>query len=722
MVTPALSDYSVAALCEAIHIHFPNPNQVQWTRDACDAAQRQAPEQLTRGLVASIEIAALRLDPAAAVCPLFVPLVVHTTDRAAALAEVREAHGEDLATLVDGVARLTQMRWHRVDRTGAEQLRKMFLAMAADVRVVIVALAMRVSALRDRGDLTPQARRTLARETLEIYAPLANRLGIFQLKWELEDLALRELEPEIYRDLGKQLAATRAERTADIEYAMNLLRERLQTAAIEGSVTGRPKHIYSIYRKMQRKQVGFDQIYDVSAVRVLVARIEDCYAVLGMVHSAWTPVPGEFDDYIARPKQNGYQSLHTAVAGPGGKPLEVQIRTVQMHQFAEFGVAAHWRYKENAKKNRTADERFNVLRQLMDWQKEVIDPEDFVETLKTDIFQDQVYVFTPGGDVIDLPLGATPVDFAYRIHTNVGHRCRGALVNGQIAALDRKLQTGDRVEILTHRKPQPSRDWLNPQQGYVHSASSRQKIRQWFRQQSRDTSITQGRDLLDRELKRLGIDRPRYDELAPLLKFKTADDLLAAVGFGDMSVQTAATRILDAERSAEPEPQTDEVVLPQKTRKKTSSAPSSAKGVSIGGVSDVLSHPARCCTPVPGDPVIGYISRGKGLVIHRRDCPNILSHPEPERLIDVEWDRGEQAAYPVTLVFEVLDRPGTLRDITAVVSDFGVNLRSVSTANRKGDTTVITAVIEARNNEQVIRLLHRVERLPVVVRARRQAG
>ncbi len=719
MVSPAHSDSSVATLCDAVQSHY--PKQIDWARAACDAAAQLDPTAVARGLPACVQIATLRLDPPAAICPLFVHALANTTDLTADLQAVREAHGDDLATLVDGVLRLSQMRWHRVDRSGAEQLRKMFLAMAADVRVVIVALAMRVSALRDRSLQAPEGRRALARETLEIFAPLANRLGIFQLKWELEDLALRELEPDIYRELGQQLAATRAERTADIDRAMQLLRERLQQAKIEGSVTGRPKHIYSIYRKMQRKQVGFDQIYDVSAVRVLVDRIEDCYAVLGMVHSSWTPVPGEFDDYIARPKQNGYQSLHTAVAGPGGKPLEVQIRTLQMHQFAEFGVAAHWRYKENAKKSRLADEKFNVLRQLMDWQKEVIDPEDFVETLKTDIFQDQVYVFTPGGDVIDLPLGATPVDFAYRIHTSVGHRCRGALVNGQIASLDHKLQTGDRVEILTHRKPQPSRDWLNPQQGYVHSSSARQKIRQWFRQQGRETSIAQGRDLLDRELKRLGIDRPRYDQLAPLLKFKTAEDLLAAVGFGDMSVQTAATRILDAERSASVEPE-PEVLIPQKARKKTPTAPSSAKGVSIGGVSDVLSHPARCCTPVPGDPVIGYISRGKGLVIHRRDCPNIISHREPERLIDVEWDRGDQAAYPVTLVLEVLDRPGTLRDITTVVSDFGVNLRSVATQSRRGDTTVVTAVIEARNNEQIVRLIHRVERLPVVVRARRQAG
>ncbi|MGB1013722.1 MAG: RelA/SpoT family protein [Nannocystaceae bacterium] len=719
MVTPAPSQRSVAALCEAVKPNY--PDQLAWVEAACAAATKQAPEAVERALPACIQLAKLRLDPPAALCPMFVDIVANAQDPEAFTAHLREAHGDDLATLVDGVSRLSRMRWNKVDRTGAEQLRKMFLAMAADVRVVIVALAMRVHALRGRKDLAPEIRRTQACETLEILAPLANRLGIFQLKWELEDLALRELEPEIYRDLGKQLAATRSQRTADIESAMNLLRERLKRAGIEGTVSGRPKHIYSIYRKMQRKQVGFDQIYDVSAVRVLVHRLEDCYALLGMVHSEWTPIPGEFDDYIARPKQNGYQSLHTAVAGPGGKHLEVQIRTMQMHQFAEFGVAAHWRYKENAKKNRLADEKFNVLRQLMDWQKEVVDPEDFVESLKTDIFQDQVYVFTPGGDVLDLPLGATPVDFAYRIHTNVGHRCRGALVNGHIASLDHKLQTGDRVEILTHRKPQPSRDWLNPQQGYVQSSSARQKIRQWFRQQGRETSITQGRELLDRELRRLGIDRPRYDELAPVLKFKSADDLLAAVGFGDMSSQTAATRILDAERHASPEPAPD-VLVPQKARKKAPTAASTAKGVSIGGVSDVLSHPARCCTPVPGDPVIGYISRGKGLVIHRRDCPNILSHREPERLIDVDWGTGDRAAYPVTLVFEVLDRPGTLRDISTIISDFGVNLQSVSTHRRKGDTTVVTAVIEARNNEQVIRLLHRLERLSVVIRARRQAG
>ncbi len=708
-------EVDIEALCQRVAAHHAQADIALIERVYADARELD-PDAVDASLAAADLLAELRLDPPAVCAAL---LAIEVQDGALELDELGARYGDDVRALVDGVRRLARVRWDKLDASQAEAMRKMFLAMAADVRVVIVALTLRVRDMRALGERGADERRRLARETLEIFAPLANRLGIFLLKWELEDLSLRELEPDIYRELGKQLAQKRSERTAFIEQVIGILRDRLAKAGIEGAaITGRPKHIYSIYKKMQRKQVGFDEIYDVSAVRVIVDKVEQCYAALGVVHSLWTPIPGEFDDYIARPKGNGYQSLHTAVAGPGGAGVEVQLRTHEMHYLGEYGVAAHWRYKEGSKKTRVADEKFNFLRQLMDWQKDVSDPRELVDSLKTDIFQDQVYVFTPQGDVVDLPLGATPVDFAYRIHTSVGHRCRGALVGGQIVPLDHKLKTGDRVEILTHKRPQPRRDWLNPQLGYVRSPSARQKIRHWFRQQGRDEAVTQGRELLDRELKRAGVERPRYDDLARLLGYEREADLLAAVGFGNLTSQTVATKLLDAEAAkrppAPPEPSPPSARPPSRKAR--------ASGVSVGGVDDVLSRPARCCTPVPGDKVVGYITRGKGIVIHRQDCPNIISHPEPERLLDIEWGREGRETYPVTFLLEVLDRPGAMRDITTVAADLGVNMSALRFTDRKDGTATIELVLEVRSNDQVVRLLNKFERVPAVVKARRRAG
>ncbi len=676
------------------------------------------------GVEACDLLADLRLDPPALAAAMVAELAI---DGRLGPDAIREQLGEDTQQLVDGVLRLATFHWDRLDADVAESLRKMFIAVAADVRVVIVALALRLRDMRGLRRRADDVRRKIARETLEIYAPLANRLGIFQLKWELEDLALRELEPEIYREIGAALAARRDERTSYIAEAITTIEHKLAESAIAGKISGRPKHIYSIYKKMQRKRVGFDEIYDVSAVRVLVDTIPSCYAVLGIVHSLWTPISGEFDDYIAKPKANGYQSLHTAIVGPGGRPLEVQIRTQDMHTFGEYGVAAHWAYKESRKAGKLADAKFNWLRQLMDWQKEVTDPREFVESLKTDIFQDQVYVFTPGGDVIDLPLGATPVDFAYRVHTNVGHRCRGALVNGQIVPLDHKLATGDRIEILTHKAQQPSRDWINPQLGYVITSSARQKIRQWFRQQGREAAIQQGKESLDRELRRLGIDRPRHEDyLALFPKLGSVDDLLASIGFGDIATATVATRILDAERAtaaAEAREEAARLAAVQAAApdaRKSAPRPSAAGGVSIEGTDGVLSHPARCCTPVPGDAVIGYITRGRGVAIHRRDCPNIVSSPEPERLIDISWGQN-RSRYPTTVAIQAADRVGLLRDISEVFADLGVSMSQTTvTTNRKDQTALITAVLEVSNNDQLVRILGRIERVPSVFKARRQ--
>ncbi|MEZ4380810.1 MAG: bifunctional (p)ppGpp synthetase/guanosine-3',5'-bis(diphosphate) 3'-pyrophosphohydrolase [Nannocystaceae bacterium] len=680
------------------------------------------PVALRDALPAAAHLAELRLDPPAVAAALLVQAV---TDGAVELATIEAELGEEVAALVDGVRKLGLMRWDRFDAGTVERLRQMFLAIAADVRVVLVALALRLRDMRELREQDPEERRRIARETLEIYAPLANRLGIFSLKWELEDLCLRELEPEIYKQISKGLAATRDGRKRLIDEAITIIGGRLNEAGIAGKISGRPKHIYSIYKKMQRKRVGLDEIYDASAVRVLVERLADCYAVLGLVHSLWTPIAGEFDDYIAKPKGNGYQSLHTAVIGPGGKALEIQIRTHEMHYLGEYGIAAHWRYKENTtRSNRAADEKFNWLRQVMEWQKEVTDPRDLVESLKTDIFQDQAYVFTPTGDVIDLPVGATPVDFAYRVHTQVGHRCRGALVNGTIVPLDYKLQTGDRVEILTHKKPQPSRDWLSPQSGYVHSPSTRQKIRQWFRQQGRGAAIVQGRELLERELRRVGLDKWKPEEIAELFELRSADDMLASIGFGDTPSQTYAMKILDLEREQARQKRAVEeeaAILAAEPQKRATKRQQAAAGVSIAGVGDILSQPARCCTPVPGDPVIGYISRGRGVVIHRRDCPNIVSSPEPERLIELDWGQERGRTYPVTIAVHGVDRPGLMRDVLDVISDYGVNLSHASaSSNKREGIATVTVVLEIQNNDQVLRVLNRIERIDGVTRAHRK--
>jgi RelA/SpoT family (p)ppGpp synthetase len=688
-----------------------------------------------RGVVAADMLTELRLDPPALAAAMVADPVIAG---AVKLEAVGEALGDDAQAIVDGVRRVATMRWDRPAGDDGESLRQMFMAIAADVRVVIVALALRLRDMRALRSLPdPAERRRVARETLEIYAPLANRLGIFHLKWELEDLCLRELEPDIYRQIGAALAARREQRGAMIREAIVILQARLEEAGIQGKINGRPKHIYSIYKKMQRKRVSFEEIYDVSAVRVLVDSVPDCYAVLGIVHGLWTPIAGEFDDYIARPKPNGYQSLHTAIVGPGGRPLEVQIRTTEMHQFGEYGVAAHWAYKESRKAGRLVDAKFNWLRQLIDWQKEVTDPHDVVESLKTDIFQDQVYVFTPGGAVIDLPVGATPVDFAYRVHTDIGHRCRGALVNGQIVPLDAKLQTGDRVEILTHKTPQPSRDWLSPQLGYVITSSARQKIRQWFRQQGREAAIQQGRESLERELRRVGIERPRFEDYVRLFaNHNTPEDLFAAVGFGDIATQAVAARILDAERAQQEAAKlaaeaaklaaataTHSGPVPEVSPKRAPSKPAPAGGVSVEGQGGVLSHPARCCTPVPGDAVVGYITRGRGIAIHRRDCPNIVSSPEPERLIEIEWGNENRRRYPVTILIQGSDRIGLLRDIVEVFADLGLNVSGTTvTTNKKDQSAQISATLEVSSNEQLVRVLGKIERVPGVERARRQAG
>ena len=675
----------------------------------------QAP--LLHALEAAQRLADMRLDPEAVVASLLVAAA--PAQGAAEVAQQRADYGAQVVDLLEGVRRLAGIRWDRIEEESAESLRKMFLAMARDIRVVLIVLAWRVPLMRALRDsaLPDEDKRRLASETLEVFAPLANRLGIWQIKWALEDWSLRVLQPQTFHELTQCLAERREEREAFIEEVMGILREKLAAAGIEATIKGRPKHIYSIYKKMERKALLFENVYDVSAVRVVTDAVESCYAVLGLVHASWTPVAGEFDDYIACPKANGYQSLHTAVVGPRGKPFEVQIRTRQMHQFAEHGVAAHWAYKENKKADGT-HEKFRLLRQLMDWEREVADPHQFVESLKTDIFQDQVYVFTPNGDVIDLPQGATPLDFAYRIHTQVGHRCRGARVNDQIVPLDYPLKTGERVEILTQKQPSPSRDWMNANFGYLRTNSARQKVRHWYREQNRQTAIAQGKELVERELSRLALRHATIEDIVATLRYANADELYAAVGHGDRSSQSVASAALQAEREQLPadDQQLPPSIPPPKTKRSTS-------GLSLHGVDDILGKRARCCHPVPGDSVVGFVTRGRGLMIHRRDCNNIVSSREPERLVDIQWGPSSDERHRVDVEVQANDRPGLLRDLSALVSNAGVNVAAAkaSSGGGRGGSAWLRLSLECTSAQQIVKVLQLLSRHAAVLEVRRVA-
>ena len=657
-----------------------------------------------------------------AVAAGFLHDVVEDTDWT--IADVRQRFDEEVAKLVDGVTKLayidtmSKMGSRDIEAQEAESLRKMFLAMADDVRVVLIKLADRLHNMRTLGSLSPERRERIARETLEIYAPLANRLGIWQMKWELEDLGLRHYDPETYHHIAELIAEKRDEREVYIRKVISELQARLRLEGIAADVEGRPKHIYSIYRKMLRKDIEFDQIYDVRGIRVIVDTVQDCYAALGVVHSLWTPIPGQFDDFIATPKDNMYQSLHTAVVGPAGKTIEAQIRTREMHRRAELGIAAHWRYKEQARRDMAFESKVAWLRSLMDWRTDVEDAREFIDTLKTDVLEDRVYVFTPKGQVLDLPARSTPIDFAYYIHTEVGHRCRGARVNGRLVPLTHKLQNGDQVEIITAKRGGPSRDWLNPHLGYIGSARSRQKIRRWFRDQNREENITFGREQLRRELKRLNLaDDIKYQDVAALFDYDNLDDFFAAIGFGDLNSQRVAARVLQVLRSEE--------VFTEEVAEAVAVTP---EGIRVKGVGDLYTQLAQCCKPRPDDPspIVGYVTRGRGVTIHKWDCPNILirtNKDEVERLIEVDWGTAQKRIYPVVIKVRAWDRDGLLRDIATVISGEGVNMRKVNSVSaQKTNLATLTATLEITTFSQLISILDKIERLPNVIEVTRQAS
>ncbi|MGE5139405.1 MAG: RelA/SpoT family protein [Rudaea sp.] len=643
-------------------------------------------------------------------------------DTTTTLETIRERFGEEVARLVDGVTKLSQLRLG-MEQAEAESLRKMFLAMAEDIRVVLIKLADRLHNMRTLYGLAPEKQKKIARETLEIYAPLANRLGIYHIRRELEDLALKYLEPTAYTEVEQLLSDDRDDANSYITQAITILRERLPQEGITAEITGRPKHIYSIYRKMLAKERDFSRIYDIRAVRVIVESVKECYLVLGMVHSLWTPIPGEFDDYIAKPKENLYRSLHTAVIGPGGKPLEVQIRTREMHQIAEYGIAAHWRYKEpGGRRDSGMEDKINWIRQLMEWRNEISDARTFVDSLKTDVFKDQVYVFTPKGQIIELAAGATPIDFAYHIHTEIGHRCRGAKVNGKLVSLEYHLKTGDRVEIVTTKRGGPSRDWLNPSLGLVQTARAREKIRQWFKKQEREAAIGEGRELLEKELRRLGLSQKSLDEIAKLFNYRAVEDLFEAIGHEDISIQSIGVKLLEAEQAKNPLPEPELLPLPpDETRfKPRFDTPVSTE---VGGVGNLLTRLAHCCNPLPGDEIVGFITRGRGITIHRKDCKQVLEAVDNrERVLALKWGNEQDRVYTVQIQVRMFDRAGLMHEISGIVADEGVNMASVSSTASRDKIATIRATLEIASADQLTRILNKIDRLQNVIEARRVTG
>ncbi len=691
--------------------------------DAHQGQQRASGEPFVSHAMAVASIAhELKLD-AEAVAAALLHDVVEDTD--IGIDVIREEFGPQVAKLVEGVTRMdvihgfTGAAGEHVDESlRTESLRKMLLAMVEDVRVVLVKLADRLHNMRTLKALPEAKQLRIARETLDIFAPLANRLGVWQLKWELEDLSLRYLNPGDYHDIARRLAEKRADRERYIESFIDQVSRELTRAGIEADIYGRPKHIYSIWNKMQRKELAFERIFDVRAIRILTSSVGDCYAALGIVHTQWPHIAGEFDDYIATPKENNYRSIHTAVVGPGGKFVEVQIRTHEMHEHNELGVAAHWRYKEGGKADQSMERKVAWLRQLLEWRDEVADAAEFMESVKSDVFEDQIYVFTPRGEVVDLPSGSTPIDLAYAIHTEVGHRCRGAKVNGRIVPLTYRLQNAEQVEILTVKTGGPSRDWLSPHAGYIKTSRARSRIQRWFKQEHVGENIASGRQILTRELQRVGLGAVKLDRLAQKMGHDKVDDMLRLLAEGEIKPSRLVAAAQDLSGPEKPAGDTvPETVRPARPSRQ---APGEFK---IHGVGNLLTHVAACCRPVPGEPIVGFITQGRGVSIHRQDCGNILHQrtDAPHRLVEVEWgtDAGEQ--YPIDIAVTAYDRHGLLRDITNILADERINVIGLTTnVDKKDHVAHIDLTVEVSGIQTVSRVLSKLQQVSNVTNAERR--
>jgi GTP pyrophosphokinase len=675
-------------------------------------------DYISHPLAVTMLLAEMRLDTDALAASLLHDVV---EDTAVTPDQIRAEFGETVEKLVEGVTKLGRIKLHSQAQVQAENIRKMLIAMAEDLRVVLIKLADRLHNMRTIAPLPEDRQRRIAQETTDIYAPLAHRLGMWQMKAELEDLSFAVLDPANYERVGEEIASQRHQRETALRQARERLEQELEQAGIKVEVGGRPKNLTSVFRKMQQSGRTISEIYDLVALRVVCDDIRSCYAALGVVHSIWKPIPGRFKDYIAMPKGNGYQSLHTTVVGEGAEPVEIQIRTWDMHRTAEEGIAAHWHYKEGTRADQRLDHGFGWLRSLLEWQKELLDAESFVEHVKLDVFQDEVFVFTPKGDVLSLSTGATAIDFAYRIHTDVGHRCVGAKVNSRMVSLEYRLQNGDIVEILTTRSERhgPSRDWLN----FAKTSSAREKIRQWFKRERREENVARGKELLDRELRRIrssqlsSMPQARLQELAREFRVPDLTDFFAAIGYGEIAARTVVLRLAAGEEAA-----SGQSAAPQASIIPLVSRPTPSGGVRVAGLGDLLTNVARCCKPVPGEPIRGYVTRGRGVTVHRDDCANIRHAADPRRIVAVEWDEDSRQVYPVRLRIEGRDRTGLLRDVATAIAESKVNLSGAAVEVEGGQSAVISTVVEVASLTELSRLLERLERIRDVQQVMRDVG
>ncbi|NNM96025.1 MAG: bifunctional (p)ppGpp synthetase/guanosine-3',5'-bis(diphosphate) 3'-pyrophosphohydrolase [Candidatus Dormibacteraeota bacterium] len=671
---------------------------------------------LSHPLAVTKLLAEMRLDTDALAAALLHDVV---EDTAVTSDDIRAEFGSTVEKLVEGVTKLGRIKLHSQAQIQAENIRKMLIAMAEDLRVVLIKLADRLHNMRTIAPLSEERQRRIAQETMDIYAPLAHRLGMWQMKAELEDLSFSVLDHENYERVRQEMLSQRRQRETALDQARRRLGEELGLAGIRAEVVGRPKNITSVFRKMQQGGRTIGEIYDLVALRVICDDIRGCYGALGVVHSLWKPIPGRFKDYIAMPKGNGYQSLHTTVVGEGAEPVEIQIRTWDMHRTAEEGIAAHWHYKEGTQANHRLDQGFGWLRSLLEWQKELLDAESFVEHVKLDVFQDEVFVFTPKGDVLSLPSGSTAIDFAYRIHTDVGHRCLGAKANSRMVPLDYRLQNGDIVEVLTTKSERhgPSRDWLN----FAKTSSAREKIRQWFKRERREENVTRGKELLDRELRRMrgsqlsAIPPTRLQELGREFRIPDLTDFFAAIGYGEIAARTVVLRWAAGEEAAVGQ-SASAPSIPLVSR------PTPSGGVRVSGLGDLLTNIARCCKPVPGEPIRGYVTRGRGVTVHRDECVNIRHAGDPRRIVEVEWDADSRQVYPVRLRIEGRDRTGLLRDVATAIAESKVNLSGAAVEVEGDHTAVISTVVEVSSLTELSRLLERLEGVRDVQQVMREVG
>ena len=729
-----MNSVTIDAILEAVKRYQPNADTdlIRRAYELADAAHKgqkrvSGEDYIIHPLAVAKILTDLQIDDitiSAAILHDVVEDTTHTLD------EMRELFGDEVAMLIDGVTKLGRIQYKSKEEQQLESYRKMFLAMAKDIRVIMIKLADRLHNMRTLKYMREDKQKRIARETIEIYAPLANRLGISNVKWELEDLCLRYLDPKAYYDLVESVKQKRQERQAFIDEAHEQIVEKLEEAHITAEIQGRAKHFYSIYKKMKRDQKDISEIYDLSALRVLVDSVKDCYGVLGIIHAMWKPLPGRFKDYIAMPKSNGYQSLHTTVICRG-YPLEIQIRTFAMHKVSEYGVAAHWKYKEAGKSvgaTREYDQKMSWLRQMVSLQHELDDPREYFEALKVDVFSDEVFVFTPKGDVVDLPKGSIPIDFAYRIHTEVGHHCVGAKVNSKIVPLEYKLKNGDIVSIITNKSNNgPSRDWLN----IVASSETRTKIRSWFKKQRKEENIARGMDMMEKEAKHLGyvpkeILKPeRLELLAKKLNIPQVNDLLASIGYGGITLNGILGKLIemhkqDLQKATPPDisQMLSELKQPLKNRKKKAS-----HGILVEGEGGFLVRLARCCNPIPGDPITGYITRGRGVSVHRSDCPNLLNDMDFSRVIEVNWDVGLDKVYTVQIEIVCNDKTGMLAELFALPAEMKVNISSLTAkTNKTNRTSIVNMGLDVRNSQQVAQIMTKIRRMKDVYSVSRSLG